>query len=73
MFKGLVAWTGKRPETGPNQTDLDWTAVAVAVAVALPFSDVQMDELPATGCNRFKIPLQNTFKMHLKTLKMIKI
>ena len=25
MFKGLVAWTGKRPETGPNQTDLDQT------------------------------------------------
>ena len=35
VFKGPIAWTGKRPETGPNQTDLDRTAVAVA----LPFSD----------------------------------
>ena len=30
MFKGPVAWTGKRPETGPNWINLDWTAVAVA-------------------------------------------
>ena len=69
VFKGPVVWTGKRPETGPNQTDLDRTAVAP------PF---WMDEPPATGpvktgCNRLEILLQNTFKMHLKTLKMIKI
>ena len=71
VFKGPVAWTGKRPETGPNQTNLDRTAVAVAP----PF---RMDEPPATGpvktgCNRLEILLQNTFKTHLKTLKMIKI
>ena len=71
VFKGPVAWTGKRPETGPNRTDLDRTAVAVAP----PF---RMDEPPATGpvktgCNRLEILLQNTFKTHLKTLKMIKI
>ena len=30
VFKGPVVWTGKRPETGPNRTDLDRTAVAVA-------------------------------------------
>ena len=71
MFKGPVAWTGKRPETGPNRTDLDRTAVAVAP----PF---RMDEPPATGpvktgCNCLEILLQNTFKTHLKTLKMIKI
>ena len=35
VFKGPVAWTRKRPETGPNRTDLDRTAVAVAP----PFSD----------------------------------
>ena len=55
VFKGPVAWTGKRPETGPNQTDLDRTAVAVAP----PF---RMDEPPATGpvktgCNRLEILL----------------
>ena len=66
VFKGPVAWTGKRPETGPNRT---------AVAVAPPF---RMDEPPATGpvktgCNRLEILLQNTFKTHLKPLKMIKI
>ena len=71
VFKGPVVWTGKRPETGPNRTDLDPTAVAVAP----PF---RMDEPPATGpvktgCNHLEILLQNTFKMHLKTLKMIKI
>ena len=71
VFKGPVAWTGKRPETGPNRTDLDWTAVAVA----LPFLDgwTAWNQTGWTNCNRFKIPLQNTFKMHLKTLKMIKI
>ena len=71
VFKGPVAWTGKRPETGPKRTDLDRTAVVVAP----PF---RMDEPPATGpvktgCNRLEILLQNTFKTHLKTLKMIKI
>ena len=66
VFKGPVAWTGKGPETGPNRTDLDRTAVAVAP----PF---RMDEPPATGCNRLEISLQNPFKKHLKTLKMIKI
>ena len=71
VFKGPVVWTGKRPETGPNRTDLDRTTVAVAP----PF---RMDEPPATGpvktgCNRLEILLQNTFKTHLKTLKMIKI
>ena len=54
-----------------NQTDLDWTTVAVA----LPFLDgwTACNRTGGTGCNCFKIPLQNTFKTHLKTLKMIKI
>ena len=60
VFKGPVVWTGKRPETGPNQT---------TVAVALPFSDgwTAHNRSGWTGCNHFKIPLQNTFKTHLKT------
>ena len=62
VFKGPVAWTGKRPETGPNRTDLDRTAVAVAP----PF---WMDEPPATGPVKpvatasrysFKIPSKRT-------------
>ena len=49
VFKGPVAWTGKRPETGPNQT---------AVAVALPF---WMDEPLATALRYpFKIPSKRT-------------
>ena len=52
VFKGPVAWTGKRPETGPNRTDLDRTAVAVAP----PF---RMDEPPRDTPSKY---LQNAPK-----------
>ena len=63
VFQGPVAWTGK--DRKPDPTRPTWTRPRLR----LP-SPFWMDEPP---CNCFKIPLQNTFKMHLKTLKMIKI
>ena len=41
VFKGPVAWTVKRPETGPNWTDLDRTA-------GCDCAHFQMDEMFAT-------------------------
>ena len=67
VFKGPVAWTRKRLETGPNQTYLDQTTSCCCT----PF---QRDEMLTTkpdwlnGCNHLKIHLENTLKKHLKTL-----
>ena len=46
VFKGLVAWTGKRPATGPNPTECNRTLVAVAhspVKFRLPVSLLQLN------------------------------